>query len=318
MDTDFESATLTVGFIVLFIPDVILNSLLCLAILRTRSLQTPINYLIGNLAFCDILIGIFIFPRHIINHTFDHPQGVLGDYLCKFLTGGGFLWISVTSSGFFLTVIAFERYFTVEYPHSLRLRITNKKVYRIVIAVWVISIVANCPSSLVLKYDTKDHFCLEDWPEWVSPKAYVAVMFIMGNSSVLFMYMLYSRILYKFWKKKRNVTEISQAARLRVRTQVTKMLVVMTVVHTFCRAPNYSFYLLSYVEPSFKYGSNVYSFTVLLILLNSTSHPFLLCWQIRTLRLGVKRILKNFLCIKAFRKVVFTRVYGVDMSYSYR
>lgn len=306
-----DDIALSATFSILLIPDIILNFLVCLAVVKSRFLHTPMNYLIANLALCDIFIGIFIFPRHVINKTFMHPLGELGDYMCKFITGGGFLWISVTSSGFFLTAIAFERYIAVVYPDSTRFRVTNQGVHWLAIGVWTFSTIVNCPSSLVLKYDQKYNFCMENWPAWVSPKGYVSVIFIIGTSSVIFMYILYSRVLYRFWKRRRNVTDIAQGARLRVRTRVTRMLVVMTIVHTICRTPNYTFYLLTYINPSAKYGSNVYSVTVILILLNSVSHPLLIFWQMRTIRRGIAKFWKNLSCITFPRTLKPTKVYSV-------
>jgi len=313
-----EDIALTITFTILLIPDIILNVLVCLAIKNSRNLHTPMNYLIANLALCDIFIGIFIFPRHVINQTFTHPVGETGDDLCKFATGGGYLWISVTSSGFFLTAIAFERYVAVVYPETTRYKMTNRSVHVLSVSVWTFSVIVNCPSSLVLVYDEKANFCMENWPAWVSPKAYVSVIFIIGTSSVIFMYVLYSRVLYRFWRRRKNVTDIGQGARLRVRTRVTRMLVVMTIVHTICRTPNYTFYLLSYFNPNAKYGSYVYNITVILILLNSFSHPLLIFWQIRTIRKGVAKLWnwQNCCCwpSRIPRTIMPTKVYSVPIN----
>ena len=41
------------------------NVLVCLAILRNKILQTPVNYLLMNLAIADMMIVISFTPRHI-------------------------------------------------------------------------------------------------------------------------------------------------------------------------------------------------------------------------------------------------------------
>ncbi|EDO48898.1 predicted protein, partial [Nematostella vectensis] len=246
------------------------NTLVCMVVRRSKRAQTPMNNLIMSLAMSDIFIGATIFPRHIINNAFVHPGGKQGSALCKLVTGGGLLWISVTASGLLLTAVAFERFFAIVLPHKKRLRITNRKLRWIVSSVWMFAIASNLPSMLVMEYNEDLNFCTEVWPVWVSPKAYVSVMFVVGTSSVLFMYIL-----------------------LRARTKVTKMLILMTVIHTVCRTPNYTFYLLSYINPDVQYGSASYSSTVALILLNSTSHPFLLCWQMESFRKGVWQILQS-------------------------
>ena len=42
------------------------NVLVCLAILRNKVLQTPVNYLLMNLAISDFMIVISFSPRHIL------------------------------------------------------------------------------------------------------------------------------------------------------------------------------------------------------------------------------------------------------------
>ncbi|XP_032222166.1 neuropeptide FF receptor 1 [Nematostella vectensis] len=302
------------AFCLLLVPNTVFNTLVCMVVRRSKRAQTPMNNLIMSLAMSDIFIGATIFPRHIINNAFVHPGGKQGSALCKLVTGGGLLWISVTASGLLLTAVAFERFFAIVLPHKKRLRITNRKLRWIVSSVWMFAIASNLPSMLVMEYNEDLNFCTEVWPVWVSPKAYVSVMFVVGTSSVLFMYILYSVVLLTFWKKRHTTTEMSQCARLRARTKVTKMLILMTVIHTVCRTPNYTFYLLSYINPDVQYGSASYSSTVALILLNSTSHPFLLCWQMESFRKGVWQILQSLVCRHRVRSVAYSGRYQVRNS----
>jgi hypothetical protein len=285
---------LTVFFAVFVVLDIFLNVVLVLAIHRKKSLQTPMNLLILHLGITDVLVGVFIIPRHILSYAITYPHSKISDYICQFVTGGNFIWTSVTASSGFLTIIAFERLFAVVYPHQANLRVTKKRLKWLVWACWLSSLAFNLPSLLVLKYDHKNHFCMEDWPSWTNPKAYVGFAFFAGNSSVIAMCVLYSAILFSLWKRHKAVSEVSRAAIINARKRVTRMLILMTVVHAFCRTPNYTFYTLSYFNPGAKYGSTVYSFTVFLILLNSASHPFFFCWYMNNLRRQVFAILPPF------------------------
>lgn len=293
MYTDLDIA-LTFFFAIFVIIDIFVNVVLGLAIHRKRSLQTPMNLLILHLAVTDIIIGIFIIPRHILNYAIPYPNDTSSDYICKFVTGGNFIWTSVTAASGFLTIIAMERLFAVVFPHKSNLRITKRRLKWLVLACWLSSLAFNLPSLLVLKYDHQQAFCLEHWPAWVNPKAYVGLAFFAGNFSVFAMYILYSIILYSLWKKNKAVSEVSRTARINARKRVTKMLILMTVVHMLCRTPNYTFYTLIYFDPGAKYGSTVYSFTVFLILLNSASHPFFYCWYMDNLRKQVFAMLPHF------------------------
>jgi len=90
--------------------------------------RTPTNYLLVNLALADIIVALFIAPQFILIHTFKHPGGMIGTVLCKLLTGGTFMWLGATASAFTLVVIAFERYYAVLQPHSIKGKMTNSKL----------------------------------------------------------------------------------------------------------------------------------------------------------------------------------------------
>ena len=81
-----------------------------------------------NLAVADIIVALFIAPQFILIHTFKHPGGMIGTVLCKLLTGGTFMWLGATVSAFTMVVIAFERYYAVLQPHSIKGKMTNSKL----------------------------------------------------------------------------------------------------------------------------------------------------------------------------------------------
>lgn len=81
-----------------------------------------------NLALADIMVALFIAPQFILIHAFKHPGGMVGTMLCKVLTGGCFMWLGATTSAFTMAVIAFERYYAVLHPHSIKGKVTNSKL----------------------------------------------------------------------------------------------------------------------------------------------------------------------------------------------
>lgn len=278
------------------------NVLVCVVIYRSKSLRIPMNNLIFNLAISDFLIGLFILPRHVLfsKPAFRHPSDTTGDYFCKFITGSGVLWTSSTASGFLLIAIAVERYTSIMIQNR-RAPLTSSHIKGVVAFCWAAGFAANLPTLIVFAYNEDADFCVENWPSWVSAKAYVMCIFFLGTSSVIVMFVLYSKVIYTLWNRQKRATEISQAARLRARKNITKLLVLVTFIHTVCRLPNYTTYLLAYYAPSVSYGSNMYNFTVLLILINSAVHPFMLCWNMQGFR---RPLVVLFCCCQANR--VFT------------
>lgn len=86
------------------------------------------NYLILNLAVADIMVALFIVPRFIFVHIFNHPDGLTGTVLCKLLTGGNLIWIGSVATAFTLVVVAIERYHAVINSHSNQGQLTATKV----------------------------------------------------------------------------------------------------------------------------------------------------------------------------------------------
>ena len=92
--------------------------------------RIPINYLILNLAVADIMVALFLVPRSIVAHIVNHPEGISGTVLCKFLTSGVLAWVALVTSVLTLIIIAFERYFAVLDPqiHQRQLTASRLKV----------------------------------------------------------------------------------------------------------------------------------------------------------------------------------------------
>lgn len=90
--------------------------------------RNPMNYLLVNLAVADIMYAAFIAPRVYFKLASNHPDGVIGTVLCKFVTDGSVAWIGGASSIVTLTAIAIERYYAVMYPHGNKWKLSESKL----------------------------------------------------------------------------------------------------------------------------------------------------------------------------------------------
>ena len=98
--------------------------------------RTPINFLLLNLAVADMMVALFIAPRFILSHFFEHPDGRKGTLFCKLLTGGNLTWTGGAASVFTLVAIAFERYYAVMYPYGNKGKLTFSKLKVLVCDQW--------------------------------------------------------------------------------------------------------------------------------------------------------------------------------------
>ncbi|XP_022800552.1 neuropeptide FF receptor 1-like [Stylophora pistillata] len=279
-------------FSLLIVIDIVGNVLVCLVVYQSKQMRKPMNYLLANLAVADVVIGVFMLPRHVLHHAFKHPTGASGNYLCKFITGGVFIWLSAAAAGILLIAIATARYYAIVHPFRTNFRLDKKRVLWIMALSWGFACVLTGPSMSAIGYDPQKDFCVEKWIKWYPSQAHVAFVFTVNCAiPIVMMTLLYLRIIHKLWRKEDAITNSVQLARLKSRKRVTVMLIIVTVVHTLCWSPNYVLYLLIFHAPGFYYGSTTYIITVLLILLNAAADPLLYTWYMDGFRKGIQSML---------------------------
>ena len=303
---------LTVAFSVVVVINLLGNGTVCLVVLRYRGMRAPINYLLVNLAVTDMMVALAITPQYIIKWTFQHPNGTAGDYLCKFITGGTFIWIGGSASVFSLIAVAAERYIVVIFPLGDRPRLTTRRLAAVITASWIYALLFNMPLFFVNRYTDGNFHCIGHWPNQQLAKGYtVACFFLSGVIPVGAMAFLYSRMLHKLWKSGINATRMSEQARIRARLKVTKMVVVVSVMYVVCWLPNLVMYMLSQFKPQlYEYGSNLYITSVVLVSLNSTMNPFIYALHSSNFRQHIRGVF----CCSTFRSADLLNVDGVSSS----
>ena len=271
---------LTVAYSVIVLVNLIGNGLVCLVFLRFQGMRAPLNYLMVNLAVSDMMVALAITPQYVVKWAFHHPNGTAGDYMCKFLTGGNFIWIGGGASVFSLAAIAVERYLTVVRPRGeLPGRRNSRRLIATIMGSWIYSLVFNLPLFVVAHCeDTKFH-CMEKWPNETLAKAYtVGAFFFFGAIPMAVMAALYSKILSKLWKRgeRTPLVLMTDQAKLKRKLKVTRMVAVISILYTVCWLPNLVLYMLSKFEPDlYAYGSNTYITSVVLVGFNSATNPFI-------------------------------------------
>ncbi|KAK3698823.1 hypothetical protein QZH41_004954 [Actinostola sp. cb2023] len=251
------------------------------------------NYILVNLAIADMMVAVFMAPRHIFLSAFQHTGGDIGDYVCKFITGGNFMWVGGAASSFCLVAIAVERYYAIVYPHLEKGRITRKKLKGIVIACWAYAVMVDIPPFLVINFNEQRQFCTEYWPNISLARAYTVLMFCLDFAvPVLLMGMLYTKVVYNLWFRRNNQpTASAQVAVIKSRKKVTKMVLIVTAIYGFCWMPVLTLYMLSYHLPSqFEYASIIHNTAVVFICINSSINPFIYSFQMRGFKAAIKRL----------------------------
>ena len=292
----------TFFFTVLTLINLLGNGVVWLVVLRYRGMRAPINYLLLNLASADIMVALAVACQYLVTWTYRHPYGTTGDYICKFLTGGNFIWVGGVASGFFLTVIAVERYLAITRPVRDRSRLTTLPLTAVIIIGWILAVIFNFPLFFVVKHDEdREKPCREHWsPYETLGKAFtVACFFVYGAIPIVTMVVMYSRVLCRLWKGGIRATLLSEQARIRSKVKVTKMVIVVSILYAICWLPNLVIYMLSKFTPNL-FGQGSYFFTdafvisVVLVALNSAMNPFVYALHSTNFR----RHIKGALCCR--------------------
>lgn len=281
---------LTVCFSVLLLAGLLGNALVCLVVLLNRAMQTPINYLLLNLALADIITVTFTSPQYIFIHLFIHPTGMAGDFLCKFITGGNISWMGGVASAFSLVAISFERYQAVTNPYNQASKFSISKAKKVVISCWIFTTAFNLPLFFALYYDKKKEFCLESWPSPVYSRINSAVWLLMvGIIPAAIMLFLYSRVVYDLWFKK--VDEATQVAVRKSRKKVTKLVLIVSAIYVVTWFPPLIVYVLSNYHYNIELGDLSYIISVVMMTFNSAVNPVIYAFQSERFRQHFNQLL---------------------------
>ncbi|XP_077479980.1 D(3) dopamine receptor [Stigmatopora argus] len=180
------------------------NVLVCLAVLRERSLQTTTNYLVVSLAVADLLVASLVMPWAV------YLEVVGGAWLFSRLYCNVFVTLDVmmcTASILNLCAISIDRYTAVVMPvlYNTTHR-SRKRVFVMIATVWVLAFAVSCP--LLFGFNTTDDplVCSISNPDFVVYSSVVS--FYLPFIVTL---LVYIRI-YVFLRMRRKRITFSQAS----------------------------------------------------------------------------------------------------------
>lgn len=182
------------------------NILLISAITKFRHLRNVPNYLILNLACCDILTALFSIPFMLIRRNSDsYPFYEIG---CKALQP--LATYSSNASVFTLVCIAIERYLAIS---GSRIVLTKMRVCLMLLLVHIAALCSAAPYSHHLTYELYKgvYYCYEDWIGTPHQKSYTITLFLLQYGLPLpIMTVLYSTAWWKIKQQNKKMIELSE------------------------------------------------------------------------------------------------------------
>ncbi|XP_031572820.1 neuropeptide FF receptor 2-like [Actinia tenebrosa] len=199
---EFRSIKISFYFLILF-GSIFGNGMVAYVICSTRKMRTSSNYLILNLAICDILTPVISIPFDFVLEDNGYVW-LYGGFLCKTLWPAATM--TATSSALTLALISFDRYRLIMHPFKPRL--TSKVIKIAIICIHIFAAIVVSPYASML--ELQNGSCSEVWPN-VYRKCYTVVLFLVQYGIPLpFMVRMYYLALKNLYKSTRK-TSIMQA-----------------------------------------------------------------------------------------------------------
>ncbi|XP_028513120.1 nociceptin receptor-like [Exaiptasia diaphana] len=274
------------------------NALVITVVRKSRSMYTTTNVLLVNLAVADILTLVTC-PRngYLLAITLDHPKGLGGDILCKFLTGNAIVGISMTVSSVTLTVLALERYRALLRPLNRHLVVSLENVQYVISGIWIMSLIVNIPDFIENKYSDRFVKCVCPFSLEVVKDSTVHVactVFFIGIVPFLVLAFCYTQILRGIFFTKEICSQTMNFQDLENKKRLARLLLSVTIAFYICYIPYGAYFVYLLIQQRkiiIQYYDTHYLLLKLfefLLVCSCTLNPILYAFQSSNYRNGFK------------------------------
>uniref|UniRef100_A0A8C5QIZ8 Neuromedin U receptor 1 n=1 Tax=Leptobrachium leishanense TaxID=445787 RepID=A0A8C5QIZ8_9ANUR len=288
-----------VVYLIIFAVGAVGNILTCIVIIKHKIMRTPTNYYLFSLAVSDLLVLLLGMPFELYELWSNYPF-LFGKGGCSFKT---LLFETVCFASILnVTALSIERFIAVVHPLRAKYVVTRNHAKRVIITVWVMSILCSIPNTslngimhlhvLGLGIIPGSAVCTVVRSRWIYNLVIqittIVFFFVpMGTISVLYLLIglrLKREKMLQVLEAKSGDSDGYQNIRLQQekirRRQVTKMLFILVVVFGICWAPFHTERLMwSFIENWTDYMHQIFSFvhviSGMLFYLSSAVNPIL-------------------------------------------
>nr|XP_060616975.1 neuromedin-U receptor 2 [Anolis sagrei ordinatus] len=232
-------------YAMIFIVGVSGNLLVCLVILKHRNMKTPTNYYLFSLAISDLLLLLLGMPLEIYEMWSNYPF-LFGPVGCYFKTA---LFETVCFASILnVTTVSVERYIAILHPFRAKLKSTRRRALRIIIALWLLSILFSLPNTSthgIVQQFFPNHTevpasetCAVVKPMWIYNCIIQLTSFLFYVLPMSVISVLYCLMGLKLrGDRSLEAGEMGMNIKRPSRKSVTKMLFVLVIVFGICWAP---------------------------------------------------------------------------------
>ena len=232
-------------YCLLFFVSLAANTFIGIIVYRTKTLRTPINILIVNMAISDLLFAIFSFPRLSVKLFTGYwlLSGPLGHAACKLSLFAADVSTLVSIQS--LLLIAVDRFGAVVFPLRSPL-ISSKQCRYFILVIWIVAMAVHCPYLIAFKVVEYPEglFCRWQWNdtfgEFLSFESYfLGLIVVTRYVPLVLIAILYFVISLKIKSQKIPGKQSANARerRLKKERNVLNMSVAIVLVFAVCWLP---------------------------------------------------------------------------------
>ena len=278
---------------------VIGNTLLCLIIYRDphRRFRNTASYLVVNLAVADLLTGLITEPFYA---AFEISNFMEKEVDILYVIGESTAYVFVNASILSILLMAWDRYVAVRYPLLHRQKMSCKRIFTMIILLWIYSIVFSTlrfmevPEDVFYWVDLHVNYTLFGG---ILIGLYVSIYFAIKHQ------MAHSLRIQGFNSQiRRQPTRDEIEVMIKSERKMTKTVFLLLLVAIACMLPLYIMLHVELLCNSCMEISVVQTINKLsepILFLNSGLNPFLYAWTIPKYRQALKEILPYTQCPQA-------------------
>lgn len=271
------------------------NLLVVLAIFLNpnKDFRSPFNYLVANLSFADLVVGLIVAPLATVYHIL---EGV-GKLTKQFEDGVHITYfVSCTASLLSLTALAVDRYLAITYPMMYRTKLNPLRALLVSVVVWIVSIALSM-IYFAVGYN-KFRFIFAN-----TAVAITFVVLIFTNAKIF----KYLRCQVSQWDSLHDSSEENMAKKQAIKWEkkITKTLVIVLLLFLACYLPScICIYIINFcTNCDCEFIHWVRDTQFVLVMANSGLNPFVYAWRLENFRKAFKSILTCHGCLKRLRSI---------------
>ena len=271
--------------------------------------KRAINLLISHQNLLDLISCIMLVVTYAIGYRIE-MTGALGYFICTIFITEAAMYIFMFASVINLAILTIERYLKVVHPFWSKKHLKRWMIYAGMAFAWIASILHILPTAFATTI-LKDGVCMFYvlWESEAAGMAFDAYLnsFFFLLPLVIFIY-CYGRIVVVMRRQMRVMVahntdghaqmNTSQMQSKRVKWNITKTMVIVSVAFVICWFPNnvYRYFVLATRTAHRGYLYTGYFFTVFMAYLNTCMNPFIYAMKHEGVKETLARLMTRLRC----------------------